>query len=74
MARSPPRDVYHVRTHLRQDQASINRVENRSDGFDLYKLIFVAKHSDAHQRTGDVVLAERVPDYLPCGYQILLPA
>lgn len=38
---------------------------DRSDGLDLDQLILVAQHSDAQQRAGNVVIAERVVNDIP---------
>ena len=43
------------------------------DDFDFYQLIFVAEHGGTHEGARDVVVTKRVPDYLSCGHQILLP-
>ncbi len=51
---------------------TVSGIEHGGDGFDLHKLIVVAEHCDAHQSAGDVVVTERVPDYLPGCHQVLL--
>ena len=43
---------------LGHDRAALSCIEDCRDGFDFYQLVLVAEHGDAHQRTGDVVVAE----------------
>lgn len=50
---------------------TVSGIEHGGDGFDLHKLIVVAEHCYAHQGAGDVVVTERVPDYLPGCHQVL---
>lgn len=51
----------------------VSRIEHGGDGLDLDELVLVTEHGDAHQRAGDVMVSERVPDYLPGGHQVLPP-
>ncbi len=51
----------------------VSRIEHGGDGLDLDELVLVTERGDAHQRAGDVMVGERVPDYLPGGHQVLPP-
>ena len=51
----------------------LSYIGDGGDGFDVHQLIFVAEHRGTHEGAGDVVVTKRVPDYLPCGHQILVP-
>lgn len=51
----------------------VARIEHGGDGLDFGELVLVAEHGDAHQRAGNVMVSERVPDYLPGGHQVLPP-
>ncbi len=52
-------------------RARSSRVEHRGNGLDLHQLAFITEDGHAQQGTGDVVRAERVPDHLPGGHQVL---
>lgn len=51
----------------------VSRIEHGGDGLDLDQLVLIAEHGDAHQGAGNVMVSERVPDYLPGGHQVLPP-
>lgn len=61
------------RVRLRQVDAYRSGIKHGGDGFDLNELVVVTEHGDSHQGARYVMLAERVPDYLPGSPQILLP-
>ena len=47
----------------------VSRIQHGGDGLDLDELVLVTEHGDAHQRAGDVMVSERVPDNLPGGHK-----
>ncbi len=45
-------------------------VDNCRNRLDLHELVVVPEHGDAEERARHVVLAECLPDNLPCRHQV----